>query len=29
VDFESYLMYYQDRKESGSRMKITVESPAV
>ena len=25
VDFESYLMYYQDRKESGSRMKITVE----
>mgnify|MGYP000747889527 CR=1 FL=1 len=25
VDFESYLMYYQDRKENGSRMKITVE----
>ena len=24
VDSESYLMYYQDRKESGSRMKITV-----
>ncbi len=24
VDSESYLVYYQDRKESESRMKITV-----